>query len=375
MGKVLFIFYLGKSANNFTSRGWIFSHFKDLNNENFDFTIHEGIPAEDYGASLHNLLQLNKNKYKKIYLIIGNPDMQNEKINWIVIRKYVEKVILFPVDAISVLRNFRKTIIKYADIVWCPHLQVIKEIEKLNKPYLYIPYASIFPKNIKCFEERSDSLFFQGTAHGLRKSLIIDLSNNSNINIKVQGNGWEINNSNKIINNSIKNSINYYFNPPSKIFNKLIKSIYKNKYFLKSLLNYPKRLISENVPIKNGNILIIPSSINEKIDNYKFTLGINYLFSNEKYFSYRLRDFESPAHGSCHLTQTDPNLEKIFLPNISMLYYRDKQDLIEMVNYYLNTKVGKIEAKKIGLKAREVAKNNTWGKRLEEIYKYFEEDK
>ena len=142
-------------------------------------------------------------------------------------------------------------------------------------------------------------------------------------------------------------------------------------------LQLPKtyRLISENVPIKNGNILIIPSSINENIDNYKFTLGINYLFSNEKYFSYRLRDFESPAHGTCHLTQTDPNLEKIFLPNISMLYYRDKQDLIEMANYYLNTKVGKIEAKKIGLKAREVAKNNTWGKRLEEIYKYFEEDK
>ena len=75
-------------------------------------------------------------------------------------------------------------------------------------------------QNTKSFKNRSDSLFFQGTAHGLRKSLIINLSNNSKINIKVQGNGWEINNKNKMINNSIKNSINYYLNPPSEIFNK-----------------------------------------------------------------------------------------------------------------------------------------------------------
>jgi len=375
MGKVLFIFYLVKTVNNFTSRGWIFSHFKNLNNENFDFVIHEGTPNEDEGKSLKELLQLNRSKYKKIYLIIGNPDRHNEKINWIEIRKFVEKVILFPVDAISVLGNFSKTIIKYADIVWCPHLQVIKELKKLNKPFLYLPYASIFPKTIKSFEDRSDSLFFQGTAHGLRKSLIINLSNNSKINIKVQGNGWEINNKNKIINNSIKKSINYYLNPPSEIFNKIIKSSFKNKYFLKSILNYPKRLINENVSIKNNNICIIPTYINENIDNYKFTLGINYLFSNEKHFSYRLRDFEAPAHGTCHLTQTDPNLEKIFLPNISMIYYRDKKDLIEIANFYLNTKAGKKEARKIGLKAREVAKKNTWGKRLEEIYKYFEKNR
>ena len=94
-----------------------------------------------------------------------------------------------------------------------------------------------------------------------------------------------------------------------------------------------------------------------------------------QHFSYRLRDFEAPAHGTCHFTQNDPNLEKIFLPNISMIYYRDKKDLIEIANFYLNTKVGKTEAKKIGLKAREVAKNNTWGKRLEEIYKYFEKNR
>ena len=46
--------------------------------------------------------------------------------------------------------------------------------KKFNKPIIYMPYASYLPIKIKNFNERENSLFFQGTAHGLRRSFIRD---------------------------------------------------------------------------------------------------------------------------------------------------------------------------------------------------------
>ena len=132
-------------------------------------------------------------------------------------------------------------------------------------------------------------------------------------------------------------------------------------------------MIKERVVLKNNNLKVIHQNNQKNIDDFKYTLGINFLLSNQNYFSYRLRDFEAPAFGSCHFTQSDPNLEQIFLPNKSMIYYRDKNDLIELINYYLVSSDGKKKSMEIAKNARKIAKTNTWISRLDRIKDFFEE--
>ena len=375
MNERLFIIFIANTVNNYASRGWIFKHFNDSISNEYDIKIFDCEPTNDKGIPLEIFVKKQKCNYKRIYLISTNTDKQNDQVNWKIIKKYIDKLIIFPIDAISVLSKFKNTILKEADLVWCPHIQKLEEIEKFNKPVIYLPYASNFPKIITPFEKRSDSLFFQGNSHGLRKSLVGSLVNKTKINVVVQGNGWEVNEKGKNIkSNSIKESLNYYFGGSLKdIFNKLIKNSFSNKYLLRSVLNYPNRLIRERVVLKNNNLKVLNQNNQKNIDDFKYTLGINFLFSNQNYFSYRLRDFEAPSFGSCHFTQSDPNLEKIFLPNTSMIYYRDSNDLIELINYYLVSSDGRKKSMEIAKNARKIAKNNTWISRLDKIKDFFEE--
>ena len=100
-------------------------------------------------------------------------------------------------------------------------------------------------------------------------------------------------------------------------------------------------------------------------------MGINFLFSSKK-TSYRLRDFEAASYGSCHFSNSDQNLEKVFVPNKHMLYYRDRKDLIEMLNYYMYTEKGRFLSKEIADNAREESINHTWEKRFEKLLFFLE---
>tara|TARA_Y100001978_G_scaffold201075_1_gene218636 strand:- start:1466 stop:2590 length:1125 start_codon:yes stop_codon:yes gene_type:complete len=372
MDKYLFIIFIAKTIDNFASRGWIYEHFKDCVSDRYVIEIFENDPIIDKGHSLELYIKSKNSEYKTIFLITTNTDNHNGYVNWENIKKYVFKVILFPIDAISVLPKFKKSIKEYVDLVWCPHIKVLNKLKEFNKEYIYMPYASKLPERIKAFNQRNNEIFFQGTAHGLRKSLIIEFANKSNSKINVQGNGWDnLYKKNKFNTNSIEQSLNYYFGDLSETFNKIFKTAFENKYFFKSFLNYPKRILKENISLKKNNLIQIPTNKKTNIDQYKYSLGINFLFSNKNEFSYRLRDFECPAHGSCHFTHYDQNLEKIFLPNISMLYYKDEKELIELTDFYINTKEGQQKAREISINARKVAKSNTWNSRFDDILKYF----
>ena len=55
-----------------------------------------------------------------------------------------------------------------------------------------------------------------------------------------------------------------------------------------------------------------------------------------------------------------------------MLYYRDRQDLIEMLRFYIYTEKGRILAKEIAEKARAESLNHTWEKRLDKLLNFLE---
>ena len=56
-----------------------------------------------------------------------------------------------------------------------------------------------------------------------------------------------------------------------------------------------------------------------------------------------------------------------------MIYYRDSNDLIELINYYLVSSDGRKKSMEIAKNARKIAKNNTWISRLDKIKDFFEE--
>jgi len=232
-----------------------------------------------------------------------------------------------------------------------------------------MPYASYLPIKIKDFKERDNSLFFQGTAHGLRRSFLLGIKNKSFIKLTIQGKGWEMKDS------SLKKSLKYFLSKPINYYPTLLKSTITNKFLHESIIDYPLRIFNEQ-KYKNEkleNIISVEDNIN--IDDFKYTLGLNYLFSNAKKASYRLRDFESAAHGTCHFTNSDINLEKVFEPNKSMIFYNDKDDLIEILDYYLRTKEGQKKSSEIAYNARKIAEKNTWTNRLNSLFEFIKLNK
>ena len=108
MDKHLFIIFIAKTVDNFASRGWIYEHFNDCISDRYVIEIFENDPIIDKGHSLELYIKSKKSEYKTIFLISTNTDSHNGYVNWNYIRKFVFKVILFPIDAISVLPKFKK---------------------------------------------------------------------------------------------------------------------------------------------------------------------------------------------------------------------------------------------------------------------------
>ena len=368
MEKSLFILYL-LEANTFASEKWLYTHFNSLINNLFDVKIISGNPSKDRGCDLINFCRKNYKDYKDIYLITLTTDIHNKYIDWSNIKKFISSIIVFPIDSISVSIKFKDTIKNIADFIWCPHIQMINYFERFNKPIIYMPYASYFPINVKNFSNRENSLFFQGTAHGVRRSFLLGIKKKSEIKLTIQGKGWDNKES------SLKKSFRYFLSKPINYYPTLIKNTVHNKFLSTSIIDYPLRILKEQ-KYKNEKIdNILPSDSKINIDNFKFTLGLNYLFSNTKFTSYRLRDFESAAYGTCHITNCDKNLEKVFEPNKSMVFYRDEKDLIEIVDYYMRTKEGQEKAQEIAINARKISEKNTWDNRLNSLLEFIELNK
>ena len=139
-----------------------------------------------------------------------------------------------------------------------------------------MPYASYLPIKIKNFNERENSLFFQGTAHGLRRSFLLGIKNKSSIKLTIQGSRWDTRESN------LKKSLKYFLSKPINYYPTLFKSTISNKFLHTSIFDYPLRIFNEQ-KYKNEkleNIISVDENIN--IDDFKYTLGLNYLFSNSK---------------------------------------------------------------------------------------------
>lgn len=90
------------------------------------------------------------------------------------------------------------------------------------------------------------------------------------------------------------------------------------------------------------------------------TLGFGFIADTDR-VGLKGRDFEVPLSGCAYLTSHNPDLAACFEEGKEILFYRDDNDLIERVKYYL---AHPREAKAVGLAGRERAlREHTWERR------------
>lgn len=99
--------------------------------------------------------------------------------------------------------------------------------------------------------------------------------------------------------------------------------------------------------------------------NSLVTLGFGYVGNGTKVLGLKGRDFEIPLTGTAYLTTYNKNLSEFFEEDKEILFYRNKQDLLEKIQYYISRPD---QAIKIGLAGRERAlSDHTWDKRWKTI--------
>lgn len=95
------------------------------------------------------------------------------------------------------------------------------------------------------------------------------------------------------------------------------------------------------------------------------TLGFGYVGGGTEVICLKGRDFEIPLTGTAYLTTYNKHLAEFFVEDEEILFYRDKRDLLEKIDYYTNHPD---QAIKIGLAGRNRAlREHTWDKRWRSV--------
>lgn len=219
--------------------------------------------------------------------------------------------------------------------------------QEAANPNIYKPYD--LPKEF--------DVTFVGQAYGDRPSYIKHLVEN-NINIKVWGQGWQ--------SYSHKGKAAYLgrklMNP--QVWQRAFQVLVKQKRtphteLLK--LTLPQEIL--------GSVL----SDREMIQMYsrsKINLGFSSCGdthqSDRRILQIRLRDFEVPMSGGFYMVEYMKELEEFFKIDREIVCYRDADDLLDKIKYYLTHEDERERIRLAGM--QRVRQEHTWHKRFEMIF-------
>ncbi|MEW6403328.1 MAG: glycosyltransferase [Chloroflexota bacterium] len=108
----------------------------------------------------------------------------------------------------------------------------------------------------------------------------------------------------------------------------------------------------------------------------KLSLGFNevghtYLLK-KPLLAVRLRDFEAPMSGACHIMYRVPIMQEQFEENKEMLFYSSVDELVDKIRYWLDSRRD-TERKKIKERARKRAlREHTWSHRFSKLFEELE---
>jgi len=106
------------------------------------------------------------------------------------------------------------------------------------------------------------------------------------------------------------------------------------------------------------------------INETKINLNFGWGSINDGTLQIKGRTFEFGACNSFQITNYNPVLNNYFTENKDIVYFRNNEDLLEKIKYYLNNEK---ERERIAQNCYEnVIKNHTWEKRFNDIFKQIE---
>lgn len=143
----------------------------------------------------------------------------------------------------------------------------------------------------------------------------------------------------------------------STIKNKFIKktSLYVNNEYLTK-----QKSVDDNEMIKLYSNLTISLNITELRDTYILKKPINKI---------HLRTFEIPMSGGLELASYTEELSNYFKEDKEIVLYRSKEEMLDKARFYLDKKNEKIVQTMKNAAREKAAKDHTWSKRFENIFK------
>jgi spore maturation protein CgeB len=131
---------------------------------------------------------------------------------------------------------------------------------------------------------------------------------------------------------------------------------------------------TELLPVLPLNVCGNPLSDDEMIKMYsrsKISLGFsnvgNTHLSETPIKQVRLRDFEAPMSGAFYMVEYMPELEEFFEPDKEIVFYADKYDLADKVEYYLVHEEEREKIRKAG--HQRAVQEHSWQRRFQQVFK------
>ncbi|MHA1381747.1 MAG: glycosyltransferase family protein, partial [Candidatus Helarchaeota archaeon] len=186
------------------------------------------------------------------------------------------------------------------------------------------------------------------------------------IDTHVFGPNWQFNNSYGFA-SKLSREIYKYKNLAMK---KLVQNSRKNNYALKiSDLEFKDRLNN-----KYRDNLFPPVTDKRMVELYsesKISLGFLEVFINsEKTIQVEshlhLREFEAPMSRACYIVNYSDELTEFYEPNKEVIVFKDEQELVDKIKYYLSNED---EAEKIRIAGyKRALKCHTYQKRFKDLF-------
>lgn len=328
----------------------------------------KGLPHENAEIVKDIALKAKREYGKCVFFAAQGRDDNLDPNVLSLLRKHDIPSINLCVDGWFEVMHVRK-IGKYFDINWVTHYNALN-IKKFGCNVVYMPMGvnPYFFKPVCKYSERKPKIVFIGSNYGGRSNYIKALIN-GNIKIEVFGKGWDGNAS------GLKSMINN--NIDLKIISIFLKYKEGRKIILSGVLNRIINIlsVSQREVVKTGITIGPELSLKGMVETYSkyiLSLGVaelgNTHILKHPLYQYRLRDFECPAIGCCHLVKKVKELEECFEEEKEILFYENIKECVDKANYYLSIKnVNK--AIKIGMAARKrCISSHTWMHRFNILF-------
>ena len=278
-------------------------------------------------------------------------------------------------DAIPVSRRY-KNISSAFDLCWVPEPECVNIIKSYGarvfhapvaaNPYVYYPSSSIEEVDVSfCGQPREGRPFY--VAELFKRGIPVEL----------YGVGWK----------RPENGDNTSARRRQLAFQQ------KLCHLLASLSHKHGRILMAAALIRRLRRRKLPPDIQAMIDAHahgplsfpdmvrlfsrsKLSLGFNevghtYLFKRPL-VAVRLRDFEAPMSGACHIMYRVPIMQEQFVEDKEMLFYSSVDELADKIRYWLDPRRD-TERRRIKERARERAlRDHTWSHRFSQLFKELE---